>query len=153
MRNSRSVLPLVGIAALMVFGFVVLMTALTYDPRTKSEKRRDRPSAQARRSPRDRWRRHAQRAFVSGRSAVHGLALTVGGQARRSLFAKLIAVREWTRTHHTRVIEVFEEWWPRLRSHATDTRGRWLSLESTTGQLIAVAGVSVAGAYFIVHLG
>jgi len=35
------VLSLVGIAALMVFGFVVLITALTYDAPVKSDRPRD----------------------------------------------------------------------------------------------------------------
>jgi hypothetical protein len=44
-------------------------------------------------------------------------------------------------------------WWPRLRYHARDTRVRWLSLQSKTGQVIAAVSVSVVMAYLIVAFG
>jgi hypothetical protein len=126
----RSVLPLVGIAALMVFGFVVLMTALTYDPTVKSDRRRERALARERRPQPKPLRRQAQRALSARRSAVRELAVTL----------------------RTRVIELADEWWPRVRHHARDVRFRWLTLESTTGQVIAAAAASVAAACLIVTL-
>ena len=125
-----SVLPLVGIAALMVFGFVVLMTALTYDSPPKSERPPHRPSAGERRQQRKQLRRQTHPA-----------------PARRSAVRKLVV------TPSTRAIELARDSWPRWRYHVRDARVRWLSLESTTGQLIATASISVVVAYLIVAFG
>jgi hypothetical protein len=125
-----SVLPLVGIAALMVFGFVVLMTALTYDPPPPAKNDRPRDGASASES-RAQLGRQAQRALAARRSALRELAVSLS----------------------TRAIALAIEWWPRLRHYARDARVRWLSLEWTTGQLIAAASASVIMAYLIVTFG
>jgi hypothetical protein len=126
-----SVLPLVGIAALMLFGVVVLTTALIYDAPAKSDRLRDRASARQRRPQRKQLRRKAQRPLSSRRSAARELAVTLS----------------------TRSIALAEEWWPRLRHHARAARYRWLTLESTTGQLIAAVAGAVLVGYLIVSFG
>jgi hypothetical protein len=73
-----SVLPLVGIVVLMVFGFVVAITALSYDPRAKFDRPRDRASARERRPQWTRLRRGAQRALSAGREAARELAVAAG---------------------------------------------------------------------------
>ncbi len=133
-----SVLPLVGIAALIVFGFVVLLTALTYDPPTKLDKPRDRAAARERRPQWAQLRREAQQASSVGRSAARELAV-----AARELGVGLLM----------RAIALAEEWWPRVRYHARDARVRWLTLETTAGQLIAVASASVFVGYLIATFG
>ena len=134
---------MLGIAALMVFGFVVWMTALMYDAPVKSDRLRDRASAHQR----PRWtqlRREAQQALSAARSAARELAV-----AGREL---AVAARELAVTLSTRAIALADEWWPRLRDYARDARGRWLTLESTTGQLIAAAAGSLILGYLIVTL-
>jgi hypothetical protein len=125
-----SVLPWVGIAAIMVFGFVVLLTAVTYHAPVKSGKPPDPGLAREHRPQREQWRRQAQDALSARRSAVWELALTL----------------------RTRAIALAVEWWPRLRHHARGARVRWLTLESTPGQLIAVAAASVIAGCLIVML-
>jgi hypothetical protein len=132
-----SVLPLVGIAVLMVFGFVVAITALSYDPRAKFDRPRDRASARERRPQWTRLRRGAQRALSAGREAARELAVAAGELAVTLL---------------TRAIAFAHEWWPRLHYHARHARRRWLTLESTTGQVIAATAASVAVALLIVTL-
>jgi hypothetical protein len=125
-----NVLPLVGIAALAVFGLVVLLTAVTYDAPVKADKPRDRRTAREHRRQRKEWR----------------------GQAQHAVPARRSAIREWAVTSRRRAISLAEEW-PRLRHHARYARARWLTLESTTGQLIAATAVSVVAACFILMLG
>ena len=125
-----SVLALVGIAALMLLGFVVLMTALTYDAPVKFDRPRDPASAGGRRAQWRRVRRQVQQALSAGRSAAREL-VELG----------------------TRAIALAKERWPRLRHYARDARRRWLTLESTTGQLIATTAGSVVVAYLIVTFG
>ena len=125
-----SVLPLVGIAALMVFGMVVLLTALAYEPPPQSDRPPDRALARER-GPQRKLRRQAQRALSARRSATQ---------------ESVVPVR-------TRAIALADEWWPRLRRHARAARVRGLTLESTTGQLIAAAAASVVAAHLIVTLG
>jgi hypothetical protein len=107
----------------MLFGFVVLMTALTYDPPLKSDRQRDRP-ARGRRPQRQRIKSQAK----------HGISQALG------------AVRESA----VKLRTLCEEWWPRLRRRARHTRARWLTLESTTGQVIATAAASLVAAWLIV---
>jgi hypothetical protein len=125
------VLPLVGIVALMVFGFGVLITALTYDAPVKLDTPRDRALARERRPQRKQLRRHVEHALTTRRSDAWELAVTL----------------------RARAIALADEWWPRLRYYARDARVRWLTLESTTGQLIAVSAASVVAACLIVTLG
>ena len=118
-----SVLPVAGIAALMVFGLVVSMTALTYDPP------RDRALVQERRrQQRERLRRQARQASSAVARAVAAVAVTLS----------------------TLAIGLGHEWWPRFRQQARHARVRWLTLEWTTGRLIAMAALSVVMAYLIV---
>jgi hypothetical protein len=127
-KPMGSVLPLVGIAALMVIGFVVLMTALTYEAPIKSDRPRDRTLARERRRlQRKQLRRQSHRASSAGLGGVRALALTL---------------RTWA-------IALAREWWPGLRHHARRSRARWLSLESTTGQVIAAVLASVAAGFLI----
>ena len=126
-----SVLPLVGIAALAVLGLVVLLTELTYDASVKADKPRDRPISREHRRQRKEWRTQAQHAVPAWRSAIG----------------------EWAVTSRMRAIALAEEWRPRFSHHARYVRARWLTLESTTGQLIAAAAASVVAACFIVMLG
>ena len=94
-----------------------------------------------------------QDALSARRSAVRELAVT------RSTRAKAL-VNEWKPRlrHHARdvrdqTIALAREWWPRVHHQAHDVRVRWLSLESATGPLLAVASVSVVVAYLIVAFG
>jgi hypothetical protein len=123
------VLPLLGIAALMVFGFVVFITALTYDSPVKSETPADLALARERRrrQQRERLRRQGQQASSGARWAVQAAAAKLG------ILATTLA----------------QEWWPLLSHHTRRSRG-WLSLESTSGQLIAAAAASVVVAYLLV---
>jgi hypothetical protein len=121
-----SVLPLVGIAALMVVGLVILMTALTYDPSAKQARTRDPASA---------WKRRSQRKQMQSRAA-------------RALSARRTAPRELAVALRTRAVA--DAWWPRFHHHARGARIRWLTLESTTGQLIAGAAMSVVAAWLVV---
>ena len=126
------VLPLLGIAALMVLGFVVLLTALTYEAPIKSDKPGDWALARERRRlQQEQLRTQAQQASSAARRAVGVVAVTL----------------------RTRAMALAREWWPRLRHHARHSRARWLSLESTSGQLIATASASLIAAYLIVALG
>lgn len=125
-----SVLPLVGIAALAVLGLGVLLTALTYDPPVKGHKPRDRALARERRLQRKK-RTQAQHAMPAWRGTI----------------------REWAVTSRTRAIALAEEWRPRLSHYARYARARWLTLDSTTGQLIAACAASVVAACLIVMFG
>jgi hypothetical protein len=118
-----SLLPLIGIAALLVFGFVVLITALTYDPLPKPDKPRARASTREQ-------RRQPQPTSPSWRTEARKLATTLQARA-------MVIVEQRPR-------------WGRQARHA---RLRWLSLETTSGQLIAVAAGSLVLAYVIVLLG
>ena len=119
-----------GIAALMVFGFVVLITALTYDAPVKSDRPRDLALAhKRRRQRRERLGRQRQQASSVGRWAVRAAAVEL----------------------HTLVTTLARKWWPSLRHHAR--RSRWLTLDSTTGQLIAGAAASVIAGCLIVAFG
>ena len=121
-------LPLVGIAALMVLGFVIFITALTYDARPKTDRPRDRAMDLDRRRPqRKQLRRNAKQASSAERGAVGVVAGTL----------------------RTRAIGLAHESWPRLRHRALDRQGRWLSLESTVGQLIATFAACVVMACLI----
>jgi hypothetical protein len=141
-----SVLPVVGIAALMVFGLVVLLTALTYDPPVRSDKPNKRASARERRLAWDRWRRHAHQSLSERRLAWEQWRT----HAHQSLSARRSAVQELAVALGTRALALAKEWWPRVRHRATDAQGRWLTAESITGQVIAVAVVSLVAAYLIV---
>jgi hypothetical protein len=112
------VLPLVGIAALMAFGFVVLIAALTYEEPLARERqrRRDRPST------------------PSVPQRAEKVALTLGSLGRR-----------W--------VALARERWPRVRDRARHARQRWLTLESTTGQVLLVSVASLVLAYVIVSFG
>jgi len=131
-------LPLVGIAALMVFGFVVLMTALTHDPPPELDRLRGRASVGDRRPRWRELRREAQQASSAGRSAARKLAVTAPALAVALL---------------TGAIALAEAWWPRVHYHARDARVRWLTLETTTGQLIAFGSASVFVGWLIATLG
>jgi hypothetical protein len=145
-------LPLLGIVVLMVLGFAILMTALTYDPTLKPVRSRDRASTGQRRRQ---WNRRGQarRAFYIGRTAVQESAVIVRGEAQHSLSALRIAVRELTRAVHVGARARLDEWWPRVRDQATDAQGRWLTLESATLPLLVIAAASVVLAYLIVAFG
>jgi len=101
----------------MVFGVVVLMTAIIYG--TSDKPRADRE----RRPEHERWKRRGQ-------------ALSPRGTA----------VRDRAARQGTTLITMTNRWWLEVRHHALDARVRWLTLESTTGQVIAVAAVSVLAA-------
>jgi hypothetical protein len=45
---------------------------------------------------------------------------------------------------------VADAWWPRLRHHARGARVRWLTLESTIGQVIAAGAMSLVAAWLVV---
>jgi hypothetical protein len=122
-----SLLPLIGIAALLVFGFVVLITALTYDPLPKPDKPRARAWT---REQRKQLERRRQPTSPYWRTEARKLATTLQARA-------MVIVEQWPR-------------WGRQARHA---RLRWLSLETTSGQLIAVAAGSLVLAYVIVLLG
>jgi hypothetical protein len=122
----ESVLPLVGIAALLVFGLVVLMTALTYDPPLGPGTRSDRAPARGRRPRREQIEGRAKQAMSTGRSTVRKLAVTL-----RALL---------------------DEWGPRARHYARYGRARWLTLDSTSGQLIAGTAASLVVAWLLVTL-
>jgi len=107
---------LVVIPALLVFGVVVLMTAIIYG--TSDKPRADRE----RRPEHERWKRRGQ-------------ALSPRGTA----------VRDRAARQGTPLITMTNRWWLEVRHHALDARVRWLTLESTTGQVIAAA-VSVLAA-------
>ena len=109
---------LVVIPALLVFGVVVLMTAIIYG--TSDKPRADRE----RRRQHERWKRRGQE-------------LSSPGPAVRD--------RPGAR-QGTPLITMTNRWWLEVRHHALDARVRWLKLESTTGQVIAVAAVSVLAA-------
>jgi len=127
--SMGSVLPLVGIAALMVLGFVIWVTALTYEAPVKSDTPRDRALARERRRlHRKQRRKRAQQATSVGLRSVRASAVELGAWA----------------------IALAHKWWPRLRHHARQSRARWLSIESTTGPLIAVGAASVIVAYLVV---
>jgi hypothetical protein len=121
-----SILPLVGIAALLVFGFVVLMTALTYDPPLGPDARSDRAPTRSRRPRRQRIEGRGKQVMSTGRSAVRKFAVTL-----RALF---------------------DEWGPRARHYARYGRARWLTLDSTSGQLIAGTAASLVVAWLVVTL-
>jgi hypothetical protein len=123
-ETAAQVLPLVGIAALMLFGLVVFTIALTYgDAPVMRESRSD---------PMRTWKRLRQereRLGRAGRTAsflVHWQGAQV---TARTLAMKLTRVS-----------------WPLLR------RARWLSLESPAGQAIAVLAASVIAAFLLVAL-
>ena len=124
-----SALLILGIAALLVFGFVVLLTALTVDAPVKPG--RARALAREPRPQRRQW----------------------GKQGKHELSARVSAVRELAVTSCTRAVELVDEWWPRLRHHARHGRARWLTLDSTSGQLIAATAAAVLVAYVIVVVG
>jgi len=107
---------LVVIPALLVFGVVVLMTAIIYG--TSDKPRADRE----RRSEHERWKRQGQ--DVSPRAS---------------------AVRDRAARQGTPLVTMTYRWWLEVRHHAPDGRVRCLTLESTTGQVIAAA-VSVLAA-------
>ena len=108
---------LVVIPALLVFGVVVLMTAIIYG--TSDKPRADRE----RRPEHERWKRQGQ--DVSPRGS---------------------AVRDRAARQGTPLVTMTYRWWLEVRHHALDARVRWLTLESTTGQVIAAAAVSVLAA-------
>jgi len=118
-----SVLPLLGIAAIMMLGFVVLLVALTHASKI------GQPPAPA-------------AAREHGRQGEHW---------RKQAQHTLSAVRELAVALRTRAIALAVEWWPRLRHHARNVRG--LTFDSTVGQLIAAAAISVIVACLIVTLG
>ena len=93
-------LPLGGIAALVVLGFVVWVNAFTSNPPAESDWPRDRALARERRRlRREQLRRQAQQASSAGRRGVRAVA--------------------W------RAMALADEWLPRLRHHAHDARVRW----------------------------
>jgi hypothetical protein len=148
-----SVLHLIGIAALMVFGFVVWMTALTYDSRLKSDRpRTPAPAPRGRLSRRQRFEDRARDAMSVGRGAMRELALTLHA----------LADEWWPRLHRqareARALAVTlgalaQRWWPRLRHNVRAARARWLTPESTTGPLIVGAALSVFAGWLIVAVG
>jgi hypothetical protein len=123
----------------MVFGFVVLMTALTYEPRIKPDKKRERAPTPPRRSQWARPLRQARHALEAGRRGFHESAIGLRGR----MLALAATSGTWARAR-------FEEWWPRFREHATDVDGRWLTLESPSLQVLVGAVGSVLCAYLIV---
>ena len=180
-------LPLVGIAALMVLGFVIWVTALTYEAPVKSDTARDRALARERRRlHRKQRRRRAQQASSGVLRGVRASVVELGtwaialahkwwprlrhhaGRSRASVvelgtWAIALAHKWWPRLRHhagrsrasvvelgRSAIALAHKWWPRLRHHARQSRARWLSLESTTGPLIAVGAASVIVAYLVV---
>ena len=121
-------LPLGGIAALAVLGFVVWVNAFTSNPPAESDGSRDRALARERRRlRREQLRRQAQQASSAGRRGVRAVA--------------------W------RAVALADEWLPRLRHHAHDARVRWPTLDSTIGQLIVGIAASLVLAWLIVALG
>jgi hypothetical protein len=125
-----SVLIFLGVAALMAFGLVVLLTALTFDAPVKPDRPRDQDAAREQRPHRKQRPRRAHNAST-----------------RDS------AIREWAVTLRGQAIALADEWWPRLRHHARDVLVQRLTLDSTTGQVIAAAAASVVAAYLVVTLG
>lgn len=120
-----SLLPLLGIAALMVFGFVVLLTALSHDASAKPDSQRIGSFPGERRPQREQLGRQVQLVFSSRRGALRALPVT--------LYA-------WAMDGHSR---------PRVRHRARGARLRWLTFDSTTGQLIAAAAASVVAGCLI----
>jgi hypothetical protein len=57
-------------------------------------------------------------------------------------------LREVTVALHT----LADEWGLRLRHYAGHARARWLTLESTTGQVLACAAMSVVAAWLLVTI-
>jgi hypothetical protein len=115
---------LVGIAAVMVFGLVVLLTALTYDASVKTDRPNDPAFARRRRHRREPVRMQRRLDSPTALGTARAVALNL-----RALL---------------------QEWWPLVRHHAR--RLRWLSLESTTGQVIASIVASVIIAYLLVAI-
>jgi hypothetical protein len=128
-----NVLPLVGIAALMVVGFVILMTALTYDSRVRPNVPSD--SSGKRGVQRKQGTGQVQRAMSELHNAVRTRAFALTKSAMRL---------------RSQAIALAGEWWPRVRHHATDPEGRWLTLESTFLQVIVIAAVALFIAYAVV---
>ena len=142
-------LPFVGIAGLMVFGFVVLTAALIWDPLLRAERRHARAQARPSRPQRERSRRRALEARHARRSEAWGIATRrarlVARRLRSGVPQLAVMLRAWA-------IVIVEEWWPRLRLHARVVRHRWLTLESRIGQLILCLVVSLVGAYMLIVL-
>jgi hypothetical protein len=128
-----NVLPLVGIAALMVVGFVILMTALTYDSRVRPNVPSD--SSGKRGVQRKQGTGQVQRAMSELHNAVRTRAFALTKSAMRL---------------RSQAIALAGEWWPHVRHHATDPEGRWLTLESTFLQVIVIAAVALFIAYAVV---
>ena len=135
-----NVLPLVGIAALMVVGFVILMTALTYDSRVRPNVPSD--SSGRRGVQRKQGTGQVQRAMSDLHNAVRALAVTLRTRA--------FALTKSAMRLRSQAIALAGEWWPRVRHHATDPEGRWLTLESTFLQVIVIAAVALFIAYAVV---
>ena len=74
-------------------------------------------------------------------------------QAQQASSAGFRGVRALAVRVGTFASELTRQWWPRLRYHARGARVRGLSLESTAGQVIAAASVSVIAAYVLVAFG
>ena len=121
------VLLFVGIAALGVFGLVVLIIALTYDPPVKPDRSRTRTRAREPRPRRKPSRRQVPHELFAQRPPNERLALTL----------------------RTRAAALADEWAPRLRDHAREAQVGWL--QSTI--VIAVMVGSVVAAWLIVMVG
>ena len=125
-RQDGGVLLFVGIAALGLFGFVVLIIALAYDPPIKPDSPRDPARAREPRQQRKPLRRQVPHAQSAQRPPARALV-----------------------TLRTRAAALVDEWGLRLRDHARESQVGWL--EPTI--LIAVMVGSVVAAWLIVMLG
>jgi hypothetical protein len=122
---------LVGIAALMVVGFVVLVVALAYDESLARERRREREQRIMRAKAAVRRRRNATRLPASTPRA---------GREQPAL-ARVMRKAVEMRTG-----------WRDLGHAARVERTRWLGLESTGGQLLVGIVASLVVALLIVAL-
>ena len=133
----------------MAAGLVVLMVALAYDESLARERRQRRKRLSTR-----------AHELLSRRSEARKLAVTWSTRAcvlARRWWPRLqegarvagyvaVAERKWT-------VAVARHWWPYMQYYLRLVRFRWLTLESTTGQLLLVCVASVVLAYLIVAYG
>ena len=145
------VLPLMGIAALMLFGFVVLMHALTHDPLLKAAQASDRHSARERRSPETWFRTRAQQAWPRWRRGTLEFALALRAWFVDEWWPRWRGgAREFAETVRAWAIVLAEEWWPRLRHDARVVGYRFLSPETRSGEIVFAGVTSLVGALVLI---
>jgi hypothetical protein len=133
----------------MVVGLVVLMAALTYDESLARERRRERKRLSTRAQEFVSRRTGAQRLGVRLTTWTVATARAWWPRLQRGAGAasdKAVGEGKW-------VVALAREWWPYLRDYLRVVRYRWLTLESTTGQLLVAVVASLVLAYVIVAFG